>query len=39
MRPPQLEVADVVRQHGEAFLARYGHTLDQRGHFNRNIRF
>ena len=27
MSRPQLEVADVVRQHGEAFLARYGHTL------------
>ncbi len=24
---PQIEVADVVRQHGEAFLERYGHTL------------
>ncbi len=27
MRDPQLEVADVVRQHGEAFLHRYGNTL------------
>lgn len=27
MSPPHLEVADVVRQHGQAFLARYGHTL------------
>ncbi len=27
MSRPQLEVADVVRQHGEAFLERYGHTL------------
>ena len=24
---PELEVADVVRQHGAAFLARYGQTL------------
>jgi hypothetical protein len=24
---PQIEVADVVRQHGEAFLERYGHSL------------
>jgi hypothetical protein len=24
---PQIEVADVVRQHGEAFRERYGHTL------------
>ena len=27
MSRPQFEVADVVRQHGEAFLERYGHTL------------
>lgn len=27
MSRPKLEVADVVRQHGEAFLNRYGHTL------------
>ena len=27
MSRPTLEVADVVRQHGEAFLARYGPTL------------
>jgi hypothetical protein len=27
MSHPNLEVADVVRQHGEAFLERYGHTL------------
>jgi hypothetical protein len=27
MNRPPLEVADVVRQHGAAFLARYGHTL------------
>jgi hypothetical protein len=27
MSRPALEVADVVRQHGEAFLQRYGHTL------------
>lgn len=27
MTRPTLEVADVVRQHGEAFLARYGATL------------
>ena len=27
MSRPQLEVADVVRQHGEAFRARYGQTL------------
>jgi hypothetical protein len=27
MSHPRLEVADVVRQHGEAFLERYGHTL------------
>ncbi len=27
MSRPKLEVADVVRQHGEAFLERYGHRL------------
>ena len=27
MSRPTLEVADIVRQHGEAFLARYGQTL------------
>jgi hypothetical protein len=27
MSRPHLEVADVVRQHGQAFLERYGHTL------------
>jgi hypothetical protein len=27
MNRPSLEVADVVRQHGAAFVARYGHTL------------
>lgn len=27
MRRPHLEVADVVRQHGAAFLERYGQTL------------
>ena len=27
MSRPQLEVADVMRQHGQAFLERYGHTL------------
>jgi hypothetical protein len=27
MSRPHVEVADVVRQHGQAFLARYGHTL------------
>ena len=27
MSRPTLEVADIVRQHGAAFLARYGHTL------------
>jgi len=32
MRQPQLEVADVVRQHGEAFLARYGPTLSGAQH-------
>jgi hypothetical protein len=32
MSSPQLEVADVVRQHGTAFLARYGHTLSGEQH-------
>ncbi len=32
MRPPRLEVADVVRQHGAAFLARYGSTLSGEQH-------
>jgi hypothetical protein len=32
MSRPPLEVADVVRQHGEAFLARYGHTLSGAHH-------
>ena len=32
MNRPQLEVADVVRQHGAAFLARYGHTLSGAQH-------
>src|ERR671923_1030883 len=27
MSRPPLEVADIVRQHGDAFLARYGATL------------
>jgi len=27
MSRPNVEVADVVRQHGQAFLERYGHTL------------
>ena len=27
MSCPNLEVADVARQHGEAFLERYGQTL------------
>jgi hypothetical protein len=27
MSRPKLEVADVVRQYGETFLAHYGHTL------------
>ena len=27
-RRPQFEIADVVRQYGQAFLERYGHTLD-----------
>ena len=32
MSRPPLEVADVVRQHGTAFLARYGHTLSGAQH-------
>jgi hypothetical protein len=32
MRPPRLEVAEVVRQHGAAFLARYGSTLSGEQH-------
>jgi hypothetical protein len=32
MSRPQIEVADVVRQHGKAFLARYGHTLSGAQH-------
>ena len=28
MSRPRLEAADVVRQHGEAFLERYGHTVN-----------
>src|SRR5712691_10851458 len=32
MTQPQLEVADVVRQHGDAFLARYGPTLSGAQH-------
>jgi hypothetical protein len=32
MSRPPLEVADVVRQHGAAFLARYGHTLSGAQH-------
>jgi hypothetical protein len=32
MRRPPLEVADVVRQHGAAFLARYGPTLSGEQH-------
>jgi hypothetical protein len=32
MSPPLLEVADVVRQHGVAFLARYGATLSGAQH-------
>jgi hypothetical protein len=32
MSRPPLEVADVVRQHGVAFLARYGHTLSGEQH-------
>ena len=27
MSQVQLEVADVIRQYGDAYLARYGHTL------------
>ena len=32
MSRPPLEVADVVRQHGAAFLARYGPTLSGAQH-------
>jgi hypothetical protein len=32
MRPPRLEVAEVVRQHGDAFRARYGSTLSGEQH-------
>jgi hypothetical protein len=32
MSRPPLEVADVVRQHGAAFLARYGPTLSGEQH-------
>jgi len=32
MSRPQIEVADVVRRHGDAFLARYGHTLSSTQH-------
>jgi len=32
MSPPQLEVADVVRQHGAACLERYGATLSGAQH-------
>ena len=32
MSRPPLEVADVVRQHGDAFLQRYGHTLSGEQH-------
>ena len=32
MRRPPLEVADVVRQHGDTFLARYGSTLSGEQH-------
>jgi len=32
MRRPPLEVADIVRQHGDAFLARYGPTLSGAQH-------
>jgi hypothetical protein len=32
MSRPPLEVADVVRQHGAAFLARYGPTLSGHPH-------
>ena len=37
MSRPDLEVADVVRQHGEAFLERYGHTLSGVQHRTRAI--
>ena len=32
MNRPQIEVADIIRQYGEAFLARYGHTLNGTQH-------
>ena len=32
MRPPRLEVAEVVRQHGDAFLARSGAILSGAQH-------
>ena len=32
MNRPSLEVADVVRQYGEAYLARYGSTLSTEQH-------
>ena len=32
MSRPPLEVADIVRQHGDAFLARYGPTLSGAQH-------
>ena len=32
MNRPQIEIADIVRQHGEAFLERYGHTLSGAQH-------
>jgi hypothetical protein len=32
MRRPPLEVAEIVRQHGDAFLARYGSTLSGAQH-------
>jgi hypothetical protein len=32
MSRPRLEVADIVRQHGAAFLERYGHTLSGTQH-------
>jgi Transposase zinc-binding domain len=32
MSRPPLEVADIVRQPGAAFLARYGHTLSGAQH-------
>ena len=32
MSRPPLEVADVVRQHGDAFLQRYGHILSGEQH-------